>query len=144
MTLAYLWLKVGHLISVICWFAALFYLPRLFVYHAMSEDDISHRRFVIMERKLYRGIMTPAMLATWGFGVALAWLNFDTYKHTHWLWLKIALVILLSVYHGACNYYRLQLVHNAHLKSHVFWRVFNEAPTLALIVIVSLAVVKPF
>ena len=72
-----LWLKALHIISVVCWFAALFYLPRLFVYHAQSEDKISRDRFHIMERKLYRGIATPSMVATLVFGLALASLNWD-------------------------------------------------------------------
>ena len=100
------WIKAAHIISMVCWFAAIFYLPRLFVYHAMSEDKISQDRFVIMERKLYRGIMTPSMIATWIFGLWMVELGWEVYKTQGWLHVKILLVILLSAYHGACGFYR--------------------------------------
>ncbi|MFW2176676.1 MULTISPECIES: protoporphyrinogen oxidase HemJ [unclassified Moraxella] len=139
----FLWFKAWHVISVICWFAGLFYLPRLFVYHAMSEDKVSHDRFVIMERKLYRGIMTPAMVATWAFGLLMLVPSWDAYKTQGWLHIKLALVVLLTVYHFMANHYRKQLMTNAHAKSHVFWRWFNEAPTLILVAVVILVIVKP-
>ena len=138
------WIKAAHIISVVCWFAAIFYLPRLFVYHAMSDDKISQERFTIMERKLYRGIMTPAMIATWAFGLWMVFLGWDVYKTQRWLHVKIFLVILLSAYHGACGFYRKKLVDNPQYKSHVFWRWFNEVPVFALVIIVILVVVKPF
>ena len=138
------WIKAAHIISVVTWFAAIFYLPRLFVYHAMSDDKVSHDRFIIMERKLYRGIMTPSMIATWTFGLWMVYLGWDVYKTQHWLHLKIFLVILLSAYHGACGFYRKKLVDSPQYKSHVFWRWFNEIPVFALIFIVILVVVKPF
>ena len=133
------WIKAAHIISVVCWFAAIFYLPRLFVYHAMSDDSISQERFTIMERKLYRGIMTPSMIATWIFG-----LGWDVYKTQGWLHVKLLLVVLLSGYHGACGFYRKKLIDNPHYKSHKFWRWFNEVPVFALVIIVILVVVKPF
>lgn len=138
------WIKAAHVISMVCWFAAIFYLPRLFVYHAMSEDQISHDRFAIMERKLYRGIMTPSMIATWVFGLWMLYLGWDVYKTQGWLHAKLALVVLLSAYHGACGSYRKQLINNPHYKSHVFWRWFNEVPVLVLIAVVILVIVKPF
>ena len=138
------WIKAAHVISVICWFAAIFYLPRLFVYHAMSDDTISQQRFVIMERKLYRGIMTPAMIATWIFGLWMVISGWEAYKTQGWLHLKIVLVILLSGYHGACGFYRKKLIDNPQYKSHVFWRWFNEIPVFALVIIVILVIVKPF
>ena len=138
------WIKAAHIISVITWFAAIFYLPRLYVYHAMSDDKISQDRFVIMERKLYRGIMTPSMIATWAFGLWMVFLGWDTYKTQGWLHVKLCLVVLLSGYHGACGFYRKKLVDNPQYKSHVFWRWFNEVPVFALVVIVILVVVKPF
>ena len=141
---SFLWFKAWHVISVICWFAALFYLPRLFVYHAMSEDKVSQDRFVIMERKLYRGIMTPSMIATWALGLWMVYLGWEVYKTQGWLHVKIVLVILLSAYHGACGFYRKKLVTQPQYKSHVFWRWFNEVPVFALIFIVILVIVKPF
>ena len=138
------WIKAAHIISMVCWFAAIFYLPRLFVYHAMSDDSISHERFAIMERKLYRGIMTPSMIATWIFGLWMLGMGWDVYKTQVWLHVKLLLVVLLSGYHGACGFYRKKLIDNPHYKSHKFWRWFNEVPVFALIFIVILAVVKPF
>ena len=142
---SFLWVKALHIIAIICWFAALFYLPRLFVYHAMSEDTVSHQRFEVMERKLYRGIMLPAMLGTLITGHFLVSIG-DPYRHYHdalWFYLKIALVLFLVVYHLLCGHYRKKLIGNPHYKTHVFWRFFNEVPTIALIIIVILVVVKP-
>ena len=138
------WIKAAHIISMVCWFAAIFYLPRLFVYHAMSDDSISYERFAIMERKLYRGIMTPSMIATWLFGLWMVGMGWDVYKTQSWLHVKLLLVVLLSGYHGACGFYRKRLIDNPHYKSHKFWRWFNEIPVFALIFIVILVVVKPF
>ncbi|WP_435979211.1 protoporphyrinogen oxidase HemJ [Psychrobacter sp. DM4] len=138
------WIKAAHIISMVCWFAAIFYLPRLFVYHAMSEDKISQDRFVIMERKLYRGIMTPAMIATWIFGVWMVVLGWEVYKTQGWLHIKIALVVLLTIYHAACGFYRKKLVDTPQYKTHKFWRWFNEVPVFGLVIIVILVVVKPF
>ncbi|WP_199509004.1 MULTISPECIES: protoporphyrinogen oxidase HemJ [unclassified Psychrobacter] len=140
----FVWIKAWHIIAMVCWFAAIFYLPRLFVYHAMSADTVSHDRFIIMERKLYRGIMTPAMIATWVLGLWMVVLGWDVYKTQGWLHAKIALVVLLSAYHGSCGYYRKKLMDNPHYKTHKFWRWFNEVPVFALIFIVILVVVKPF
>lgn len=138
------WIKAAHIISMVCWFAAIFYLPRLFVYHAMSDDSISHERFAIMERKLYRGIMTPSMIATWVFGIWMLGLGWEVYKTQSWLHVKLLLVVLLSGYHGACGFYRKKLMNNPHYKTHKFWRWFNEVPVFALVIIVILVVVKPF
>lgn len=138
------WIKAAHVISLVCWFAAIFYLPRLFVYHAMSDDKISQDRFVIMERKLYRGIMTPAMIATWVFGLWMVFLGWDAYKTQGWLHAKLFLVVLLSAYHGMCGGYRKKLADNPHHKSHVFWRWFNEMPVFILVAVVILVIVKPF
>lgn len=140
----FVWIKAWHIIAMVCWFAAIFYLPRLFVYHAMSADTVSHDRFIVMERKLYRGIMTPAMIATWVLGLWMVVLGWDVYKTQGWLHAKITLVVLLSAYHGSCGYYRKKLMDNPHYKTHKFWRWFNEVPVFALIFIVILVVVKPF
>ena len=138
------WIEALHIISVVCWFAALFYLPRLFVYHAMAEDRISIERFKIMERKLSRGIATPAMLAALTFGIWLASLAPDYYLHQGWFRAKVTLVTLLVVYHHACLYLLRQFRNDRNTRSHVFYRWFNEIPVLFLIAIVILVVVRPF
>ncbi len=138
------WIEVLHIISVVCWFAALFYLPRLFVYHAQAEDQISIERFKIMERKLARGIGNPAMLASLIFGLWLASLTPNYYLAQPWFLVKVSLVLLLIAYHGACWYLMLQFREDKNRHSHVFYRWFNEAPVLILIGIVVMVVVRPF
>ena len=144
----FLYLKAFHLIAIVCWFAALFYLPRLFVYHAMSEDTPSRERFKIMERKLYRGIMTPSAIATvvlgfWMLSLKLS-MNMDYYSTVWWIKIKLMLVILLVCYHAACGYFVRQFAEDKNTRSHTFFRVFNEAPVVLLIAIVLLAVLRPF
>lgn len=139
-----LWLKAFHLIAVICWFAALFYLPRLFVYHAMCEDTAGRERFKTMERKLYRGIMTPSAIATVALGFWMLHLNHDYYTTVCWIKLKLGLVLLLVCYHAACGHFLRRFAEDNNTRSHVFFRVFNELPVLLLIPIVLLAVLKPF
>ncbi len=139
-----LWVKAFHIIAVICWFAALFYLPRLFVYHAMSEDDISRERFKIMERKLYRGIATPSMIATLLLGGWLASFNWGYYQTSLWFWLKLGLVVLLVGYHHLCGRYLRQFSQDQCNYNHLFFRWFNEFPVLLLVAIVLLVVLKPF
>ncbi|PPD43148.1 MAG: TIGR00701 family protein [Methylobacter sp.] len=140
-----LWLKALHLIFMVTWFAGLFYLPRLFVYHAMSDDAISNERFKVMERKLYFGIMTPGMVATWVFGVwMLADYAWAAYASSGWLHAKLTLLVLLVVYHGYCGVWLLAFKHDRNRHSHVFYRWMNEVPVLFLLGIVILAVVKPF
>jgi putative membrane protein len=142
-----LWLKAFHVVSVISWFAALLYLPRLFVYHAQIQgatiDDIAgNARFKVMERKLFK-LMTLAALMAIGFGVAMLAVAPD-YLLMRWLQLKLLLVFVLVGYHGACFALLQQFAadHNSH--SERWYRVFNELPALLLIGIVILAVVKPF
>ncbi|ELA09463.1 hypothetical protein MOMA_03635 [Moraxella macacae 0408225] len=139
----FLWFKALHVISMVCWYAGIFYLPRLFVYHAMSDDTPSQQRFIIMERKLYRGIMTPAMLATWIFALCMLIPNWQAYQAQIWLHVKLVLVILLTIYHLSCGYFRLQLTQNHQYKSHVFWRWFNEIPVIILVLVVGLVILKP-
>lgn len=139
-----LWIKAFHIIAVITWFAALFYLPRLFVYHAMSEDTVSRERFKIMERKLYRGIATPSMVATILLGAWLSHLNWGYYSQSIWYWSKLTLVATLVCYHHLCLIYLKQLRDERCERSHVFFRWFNEFPVLLLVAIVILVVVKPF
>jgi len=139
-----LWIKAFHIIAMVCWFAGLFYMPRLFVYHSMSEDAISRERFKIMERKLYRGIMTPAMVATLALGGWLATLNWQAYQYQYWLHTKIALVVILVIYHFMCGNYRKKFLKDDAVQGHVFFRWFNEFPVLILVAVVILAVVRPF
>lgn len=139
-----LWVKAFHIIAMVTWFGGLFYLPRLFVYHAMSTDRISQERFKIMERKLYYGIMTPGAIFTIALGIwllqAYAW---QLYKTALWLHLKLGLVLILILYHLYCGYLRRQFQQDQNKHSHVFYRWLNEFPVLLLIGIVILAVVKP-
>ncbi|MDT8371447.1 MAG: protoporphyrinogen oxidase HemJ [Gammaproteobacteria bacterium] len=140
-----LWVKAFHIVSMVTWFAALFYLPRLFVYHAMCDDEPGNKRFKIMERKLYRGIMTPSAIATLVFGLWLAsYYNMETLASMHWLHAKLTLVLLLFGYHGYCGKLVKQFAHDDNQRTHVFYRWFNELPVLILITVVILAVVKPF
>ena len=125
---------------MVTWFAGLFYLPRLFVYHAMSNDKISHDRFVIMERKLFWGIMTPGAILTVIFGVLLL----QYHEILLWLEIKIYLVILLILYHVWCGKIMYDFKNERNLHSHVWLRVFNEVPVLGLFIIIYLVVFKPF
>lgn len=139
-----LWVKAFHIIFMVTWFAGLFYLPRLFVYHAMSKDEISHERFKIMERKLYYGIMTPGALLTIIFGLWLISYNPIAYLTSGWLQLKILLVLALIIYHLYCGKLYRNFKKDKNPYSHIFYRWLNEIPTIFLIGIIILAVVKPF
>lgn len=136
-----LWVKALHIIAVVTWFAALFYLPRLFVYHAMSEDAVSQERFKVMERKLYRGIMTPSAIAAVGLGLWL-WLGFGI--SGGWLHAKLALVAVLIAYHFYLGHLVKVFRDDRNTRSHVFYRWINEFPVFILIAVVILVVVKPF
>jgi len=138
-----LWIKAFHIIFVVTWFSGLFYLPRLFVYHAMSEDAISKERFKIMERKLYFGITIPSAVLATLFGIWLIGLNFPVYISLGWMQAKLALVALLWIYQLMCGHYRKQFKADANKHSHVFYRWFNEVPVVILITVVLLVVVKP-
>jgi putative membrane protein len=138
------WITAFHIVAVVCWFAALFYLPRLFVYHAMSKDEISIERFKIMERKLFRGIANPSMIATIMLGIALFSIYPNYFLHSGWFHVKIALVILLIIYHHACLYLMKQFRDDKNTRSHVFYRWFNEVPVVMLIGIIIMVVVRPF
>lgn len=139
-----LWVKAFHIIAVICWFAAIFYLPRLFVYHAMSEDRVSIDRFKIMERKLYRGIMTPSMIAVVILGGWLMSNNLNYYLSQGWIHAKLTLIAVLIAYHFYCGKIMMQFREDKNTRSHKFYRVFNEIPVFLLVAIVILAVVRPF
>jgi putative membrane protein len=140
-----LWVKAFHLIFVVTWFSAMFYLPRLFVYHAMCEDEAGNARFKVMERKLYRGIMTPSAVLTLVFGGwLLSFYSLEQIASMHWLHAKLTLVLLLFAYHGLCGRMLRQFAMDNNRRSHVFFRWFNEFPVLLLIAVILLAVVKPF
>ena len=136
-----LWIKAFHIIFMVTWFAGLFYLPRLFVYHAMSTDKLSNDRFIIMERKLLFGIMTPGGILTIIFGIWL-WLGYG-YNGT-WLWLKILCVVALILYHIYCIKFFNNFKKNINTRSHIFYRWFNEVPVILLILITLLVVIRPF
>ncbi|MDG2420293.1 MAG: CopD family protein [Gammaproteobacteria bacterium] len=138
-----LWVKAFHIIFVVCWFAGLFYLPRLFVYHSMSEDEISIARFQVMEKKLFWAIMTPSAIAAITFGSWLLIANWNYYMAWWWMHLKLGFVALLILQHIYCWYFMLKLKENSSYKPHIFFRIFNELPVISLVVIVILIVVKP-
>ena len=136
-----LWVKSLHLVFMVTWFAGLFYLPRLYVYHAQASDQISLDRFKIMERKLFYGIMTPGAVLTIVFGLWL-WLGYGF--SGRWLHAKLALVVVLIGYHAYCGKLLADFKHGRNRRSHVWYRWFNEVPVLVLLAIVILVVVKPF
>ena len=136
-----LWVKALHIVFMVTWFAGLFYLPRLFVYHAMSQDAASLERFKLMERKLFYGIMTPGALLTLGSGGWL-WLGYG--YAGGWLNAKLALVAVLVGYHLYCGKLLVDFRRGRNRHGHVFYRWLNEFPVLILVAIVILVVVKPF
>lgn len=136
-----LWIKAWHLIFMVTWFAGLFYLPRLFVYHAMAEDAVSRERFKIMERKLFYGIMTPGAILTIAFGIWL-WLGYGITGG--WLMAKLLLVVGLVIYHLYCGVLLTEFKHDRNQHSHVYYRWFNEVPVVALVAIILLVELKPF
>jgi len=136
-----LWVKAFHIIFVVTWFAGLFYLPRLFVYHAMAEDAVSRQRFEVMERKLYYGIMAPGAILTIAFGLWL-WLGYG--RTGAWLHAKLVLVVALIGYHLWCGKLINDFKQGRNTRGHVWYRWFNEVPVVILVTVVILAVVKPF
>ncbi|GAA4106881.1 protoporphyrinogen oxidase HemJ [Zhongshania borealis] len=138
-----LWLKAFHIIALICWFAGIFYLPRLFVYHAMSDDQATRDQLKIMERKLYR-FVSPFAILTVVFGLLMIYQQPSYYLHAGWLQLKLAFVAGLIAYHLYCGHLVRIFANDQNQRQHVFYRWFNEAPVFALFAIVLLAVLKPF
>ena len=137
-----LWVKSLHIIAMITWFAGLFYLPRLFVYHALTRDAIGSERFKVMERKLYVGIMTPGAVLTIASGLGL-WLGYGI--GGGWLYAKLALVLILIAHHVWLGKLMMDFRHDRNRHGDVFYRWINEIPALpALIGIVLLVVLKPF
>lgn len=138
-----LWIRAFHIIFVVCWFAGIFYLPRLFVNHAMTDSDAVKQQLGIMERKLYR-FMTPLAMLALLFGMVLMAGNWTYYVQQGWMHVKILLVLGLVAYHVYCGRLVAAFARDSVQHSHVFFRVINEIPVLALFAVVILVVVKPF
>ncbi len=136
-----LWIKALHVVFLVSWFAGLFYLPRLYVYHAQATDGATRATFEVMERKLYRGIMTPTMVLTLVFGAWL-WLGYGITGG--WLHAKLVLVAILVAYHFWLGRLRSDFARGVNTHGHVFFRWINEFPLLVLVAIAILAIVKPF
>lgn len=136
-----LWVKAFHIIFMVTWFAGLFYLPRLFVYHALTDDQTSIDRFKVMERKLFFGIMTPGALLTIIFGL---WLWFGYQLGGNWLMIKLVFVSILIVYHIYCGKLMFDFKSDNNKHGHVYYRWLNEFPVLLLIAIIILAIIRPF
>jgi putative membrane protein len=145
---SYAWIKAFHIIAVIAWMAGMLYLPRLFVYHCAAEKgSVQSETFKLMERRLLRGIINPAMIATWLLGLWLAWHVADSRSALllpGWLWAKIALVLALSAMHGLFATWVKAFGTDQNRHSAKFYRIVNEVPTVAMIAIVLLVVLKPF
>jgi len=139
----YLWIKAFHVVAVISWMAGMLYLPRLFVYHSQVETGSAQSEtFKMMEVRLLRFIINPAMIATWVLGLWLAWKGFDF--SGGWLHAKIGLVLLLSAFHGYLSRSQRMFQADRNLKPTRHWRLMNEVPTALMILIVILVIVKPF
>lgn len=139
-----LWVKSLHIIFMVTWFAGLFYLPRLFVYHTQATDATSIERFKLMERRLYRGIMTPGAILTTLFGIGLIAYDYPWILRQGWMHAKLALIILLWGYHLYCGHLTKAFAQNQNTHSSHFYRWFNEIPTVILFITVILVVVRPF
>ena len=138
-----LWIKALHVIAVITWMAGLLYLPRLFVYHCEAEKGSKQSEtFKVMERRLLRAIMNPAMIVVWLTGPYLAWAQ--GMINDRWLWAKFALVVLLTGYHHALGAWRKDFAEDWNVRPPRFYRIMNEVPTVLMIGIVVLVIVKPF
>ena len=140
---AYLWMKVVHIVAVTAWMAGMFYLPRLFVYHALATvGSETSETFKVMEHRLLRVIMNPAMVLSWMSGLWLAWRIYAF--EGDWLWSKIALVVVLTALHGYLAVAVGAFAEDRNTRRHVWWRVTNEVPTVLLIAIVIFVILKPF
>ncbi|HVW94304.1 MAG TPA: protoporphyrinogen oxidase HemJ [Devosia sp.] len=139
-----MWVKALHVISVIAWMAGLLYLPRLFVYHADAEKgSIQSETFKLMERRLYRGITTPAMIATWIFGLGLVFSGVVDW-HQIWPYVKAVFVLALSAYHGIMARFLRDFANDRNTRTSRFFRSINELPMVAVIIIVIMVIVQPF
>jgi protoporphyrinogen IX oxidase len=140
----YLWIKALHVIAVISWMAGLLYLPRLFVYHTQTEPgSAASERFKVMERLLMKAIMLPAMIVSWGSGLTLIWMG-EHLASGGWIHVKLLFVVLLSAVHGFLSKTRKNFVQDQNMRPEKFFRMINEVPTVLMILVVILVVVKPF
>jgi protoporphyrinogen IX oxidase len=139
----YLWFKAAHVVAVISWMAGMLYLPRLFVYHCRAESGSRQSEtFKVMEGRLLKGIMTPAMIATWVLGL---WMVYDGgWISAHWLHVKLALVVPMSGFHGALAHWNRDFASDKNIHSERFYRIVNEVPAVLMIGIVIMVVIKPF
>ena len=138
------WVKALHVISVIAWMAGMLYLPRLYVYHADAEKgSIQSETFKIMERRLYRGIINPAMAATFVFGIAMIWAGLVDWSMI-WPWIKGAAVLAMAGFHGLLGRWRREFAEDRNERPAKFYRMVNEVPTVLMIIIVIMVIVKPF
>jgi putative membrane protein len=141
----YLWIKALHVISLIAWMAAMFYLPRLYVYHCqVPPGSAESERFKVMERRLLKQIMTPAMIATWVFGILLVLVPGIITWTQGWWYVKLVSVILLTGFHGAMSKWRKDFLNDRNRRPERFYRIANEVPTVLMFVIVIMVIVKPF
>jgi putative membrane protein len=141
----YLWVKAFHVISMIAWMAGTFYLPRLFVYHCMvTPGTPESERFKVMERKLFKQIINPAIMATWGFGILLVLTPGIIDWHAGWWHVKLLMVLLMSGFHGALSKWRRDFLEDRNTRPQRFYRIANEVPTVLMFIIVIMVIVRPF
>ncbi len=139
------WIKALHIIAMVAWMSGLFYLPRLYVYHCqVAPGSAEGERFKVMERRLLKQITTPAMIVTWIAGLLLASIPGVVDMHTLWFPVKLLLVLLMTGFHGACSRWRRDFLRDRNRRPEKFYRIANEIPTVLLVLIVVLVVVKPF
>ncbi len=142
---AYLWTKSFHVISMVAWMAGMFYLPRLFVYHCgVERGSAESERFKVMERRLLKQIINPAMVATWCFGLLLVATPGVVDWHAGWWHTKLTAVLAMSAFHGMLTGWTRNFLHDRNVKSHRFYRFANEVPTVLMFIIVIMVIVKPF
>jgi protoporphyrinogen IX oxidase len=145
LTALYPWTKAFHIISVIAWMAGMLYLPRLYVYHCeVKSGSTESERFKVMERRLLKQIINPAMIATWAFGVLLVLTPGIINWSAGWWYVKLTMVLLLSGFHGALSRWRRGFLEDHNTRPQRFYRIANEVPTLLMVVIVVMVIVRPF
>jgi putative membrane protein len=142
----YPWVKALHVSAMVAWMAGMFYLPRLYVYHCeVGPGSVESERFKLMERRLLRQIINPAMVATWVFGIVLVLTpGVIDWRHDHWWHVKLAAVLLLAGFHGLLARWRRDFLHDRNTRPARFYRIANEVPTVLMLVAVFMVIVKPF
>ena len=140
-----LWIKALHVVAMVAWMSGLFYLPRLYVYHCqVAPGSAEGERFKVMERRLLKQIMNPAMIVTWIAGLLMAGIPGVVDMHALWFPVKLVLVLLMTGFHGACSRWRRDFLNDRNRRPEKFYRIANEIPTVLLVLIVVLVIVKPF